>query len=354
MQNSMQRKLFAKLSTKAPMAAIMPVVDPHTGEVLAMATSKKYGASGRGGTTSLPIFTSYTAQAASTYKLFPLLVALSTGVSPDWQLKTPVGPYQWQSCPPDNGDVFNGDANENYNPGGNLTMRQATVKSSNTFYVGVADQLFGCQLQPIIQMAEKLGINSFYRPAAEPRTDIAQSILNYQSATRLTLGDIETSPLELTAAYAAVANDGRYNAPAPIKSVTANNGDPIRVPRSAGRQVVEPRGGPRGRRHPQGRHPLRRHLRGRVRELVLQHPGTVIAGKTGTAPGIAPHAKKADKNGALWFAGMTPDYAATTALIDLEQPELPGVGPAGSRRPGRQRLRRRGGQVLDRRAAARP
>ena len=119
-------------------------------------------------------------------------------------------------------------------------MRQATVKSSNTFYVGVADQLFGCQLQPIIQMAEKFGIKSFYRPAAEPRTDVAQSILNYQSATRLTLGDIETSPLELTSAYAAVANDGRYNTPVPIKSVTANNGDPIRVPRTAGRQVVSP------------------------------------------------------------------------------------------------------------------
>ncbi len=60
----------------------MPVVDPHTGDVLAMATSKKYGTSGRGGTTTLPIFTSYTAQAASTYKLFPLLTALSTGVDP--------------------------------------------------------------------------------------------------------------------------------------------------------------------------------------------------------------------------------------------------------------------------------
>jgi membrane peptidoglycan carboxypeptidase len=329
MQNSMQGQLFHKLSTTAPMAAIMPVVDPHTGDVLAMATSKKYGSSGTGGTTSLPIFTSYTAQAASTYKLFPLLVALSTGVGSDWPMRTPTGPYQWQSCPQSNGNVFNGDANENYNPGGNLTLREATVKSSNTFYVGVADQLFGCQLQPIISMAEKLGISSFYRPAGEPRTNIAQSIVNYQSATRLTLGDIETSPLELTAAYAAVANDGRYNAPVPVKSVTASNGDPIRVPRTAGRQVVSPEVARQAVDILKGDTRFPGTSADAFASWYAQHPNTVIAGKTGTAPGISPRTHQADKNGALWFAGITPDYAATTALIDLNNPSSPASGLPG-------------------------
>ena len=101
LQNTMQTKLDKTLSTNADMSAIMPVVDPHTGNILAMATSKTYG-NGKHGTTTLPIFTSYTAQAASTYKLFPLLAALSTGVPSTWELKTPnpFVPYPWQHCPP--------------------------------------------------------------------------------------------------------------------------------------------------------------------------------------------------------------------------------------------------------------
>ncbi|MGH8861572.1 MAG: transglycosylase domain-containing protein, partial [Jatrophihabitantaceae bacterium] len=60
LQNSMQRRLQQQLKATADMSAVMPVVDPHTGNVLAMATSKTYGTSGRGGSTTLPIFTSYT------------------------------------------------------------------------------------------------------------------------------------------------------------------------------------------------------------------------------------------------------------------------------------------------------
>lgn len=329
LQDSMQSKLQAGLSTKAPMAAIMPVVNPHTGDVLAMATSKKYGTSGRNGTTSLPIFTSYTAQGASTYKLFPLLVALSTGVNPSWQLKTPVGAYQWHNCPPDNGSVFNGDANEFYNPGGNLTMRDATIKSSNTFYVGMADQLFGCQLEPIISMAQQLGISSFAHPSGEPRTTIAQSIEQYQSATRLTLGDIETSPLELTSAYAAIANDGRYNAPSPIKSITDSKGNPINVPRTTGRQVVSPQVAREAVAILTGDTAAPGTSASAFAAWDAAHPGARVAGKTGTAPGVSPQTHKADKNGALWFVGMTPNYVATTALINLDYPSSPAAGLPG-------------------------
>ncbi|HEY2297499.1 MAG TPA: transglycosylase domain-containing protein [Jatrophihabitans sp.] len=329
LQNSMQQRLHSMLSTKAPMAAIMPVVDPHTGDVLAMSTTKRYDTSGRGGTTTLPIFTSYTAQAASTYKLFPLLVALSTGVDKGWQMQTPTGPYQWKNCPPDNGTVLNGDANEFYNPGGNLTMRDATIKSSNTFFVGMADQLFSCQLQPIIQMAQKLGIQSFGRPSSEPHTTVGQSILQFQRATRLTLGDIETSPLELTSAYAAVANDGRYNAPSPIKSVTTSKGEPIRVPRTPSRQVISPQVAREAVQIMEGDTQAPGTSATSFATWYQSHPDLLISGKTGTAPGVSPRTHQADKNGALWFAGMTPNYVATTALINLDRPSNPASGLPG-------------------------
>ena len=79
-----------------------------------------------------------------------------------------------------NGDVVNGDANETFNA--NEDLATATAKSSNTFYTGVADQLFGCNLQPIINMATRLGIQSFAQPSNETNTTVGQQIIKYSSA----------------------------------------------------------------------------------------------------------------------------------------------------------------------------
>jgi membrane peptidoglycan carboxypeptidase len=332
LQNSMQTKLDKTLSTKADMSAIMPVVNPHTGAILAMATSKKYG-NGKHGTTTLPIFTSYTAQAASTYKLFPLLAALSTGVPSTWELKTPnpFEPYPWQHCPQDsNGNVQNGDANEVFS--NNETMKDATAKSSNTFYTGLADQLFGCVLTPITDMANQLGMKSLLQPNGGTGSDSKLSVLDainkYAGAKRLVLGDVATSPLELTSAYATVANDGVYNAPTPILSIKNSSGHPIPVPHTPSVHVISPQV---------------------AREAVdiltgdTEPPGTskdefaswyqahssLIAGKTGTAPGLDRKTGKDNKNGALWFVGMTPNLVATTALINLDHPSWPASGLPG-------------------------
>jgi membrane peptidoglycan carboxypeptidase len=59
------------------------------------------------------------------------------------------------------------------------------------------------------------------------------------------------------------------------------------------------------------------------------HPGSPISGKTGTAPGVSAHTHKADKNGALWFVGMTPNYVGTNALINLDNPSSPASGLPG-------------------------
>ncbi|MGH8859680.1 MAG: penicillin-binding transpeptidase domain-containing protein, partial [Jatrophihabitantaceae bacterium] len=288
----------------------------------------------------LPIFTSYTAQAASTYKLFPLLAALETGVPAGWQLQTPAsGAYQWNYCIPGaNGKVYNGDANENYNPGGNLTMREATARSSNTFFVGLADQLFGCQLQPIMDVAAKLGMKSLSQPSGEPRTTVAQSIAQYGSATRLTLGDIATSPLELTSAYAAIANDGRYNPPSPIKSITIPRAKPLKdtiipVPRTAGYQAVTQQVAREAVNILEGDTVNSGTSAAEFTHWYTTHPVSPIAGKTGTAPGIDLRTHKDDKNGALWFVGMTPNLVATTALINLDNPSNPASGLPGVAHP---------------------
>ena len=326
LQNSMQSHLAATMPNNSPMTAVLPAVDPLTGNVLAMATSKRYGTttSKKDNThTLLPIFTEYSAQGASTYKLFPLLTALQTGVPKDWQLATPQGStgYRPLNCLTDD-PVINGDARESY--AANEGLASATAKSSNTYFVGLADQLLGCDLKPIVDLAGRLGMKSLAQPSGDGRQTVSQTIINYQRPGELVLGDVGTSPLELAGAYAAVANTGKFNTPAPILSITDSRGTSIKVKRSPGVQVVSP-------------------------QVALQAidiltgdtvaPGTsaaefqpwyqqgqsIVAGKTGTSVAVI-HGKDSDQNASLWFVGMTPNLVATSALINFDHPNAPAAG----------------------------
>ncbi|MGH8959962.1 MAG: penicillin-binding protein [Jatrophihabitantaceae bacterium] len=327
LQNSTQQRISKAIPASSPMTSVLPVVDPRTGDVLAMATSKIYGTntSSRDHThTSLPVFTTKTAFGASTYKLFPLLTALSTGVPSDWQLQTPPngGAYTPSVCLTPS-KTTNGDANETYNA--NETLQSATAKSSNTFFVGLADQLLGCNLQPIVTMAERLGMTSLSQPSDDnAKMTVAQEIVANQRAQQLVLGDIATSPLELAGAYAAVANNGKFNAPSPILSITGGSGQSIAVKRPAAVQVVSPQVAQQAVQ---------------ILEGDTQSPGTstapfqawyaqntsLVAGKTGTSVAVV-GGKDSDKNAALWFVGMTPDLVATSALINFDSPNAPATG----------------------------
>ena len=334
-QNVAQSGLSKAIPANSPMTAVLPVVDPRTGDVLAMATSKQYGpnTSTKDNThTTLPVFTAYSAFGASTYKLFPLLTALSTGVPANWPLESPPNgqAYHASNCLTPS-TTSNGDAKETY--GANETLTSATVKSANTFFVGMADQLFSCDLQPIVDMARRLGMKALDQPSDVANQTWAQTIVDRQRAQQLVLGDIPTSPLELAGAYAAIANDGKFNAPSPILSITDSAGHNIPVRRQAPVQAVSPWV-----------------AREAVQVLTgdTRAPGTsaapfqawyaanssLVAGKTGTAPGVT--GRDESKNGALWFVGMTPDLVATSALINFDSTSAPASGLPGLTDPGTQ------------------
>src|SRR5262249_9692202 len=79
-QNTVQSQLWTQIGAKSKTTAVTPVVDPHTGNVLALATSKRYGLTPDGAHTTVPIVTNATAGAGSTYKLFSMLAALNVGM----------------------------------------------------------------------------------------------------------------------------------------------------------------------------------------------------------------------------------------------------------------------------------
>lgn len=330
-QTTTQVHLSQRMPATSQMSAVLPVVDPKTGNVLAMAASKYFGinTSTKDNThTEQPIFTAYVANGASTYKLFPLLTALSTGVPSSWALQTTgnTGTYVPHNCATAE-PAQNGDSNESY--GTTESLNTATVKSSNTFFVGMADQLFGCDLAPIITMAERLGMSALTRPSGEGTFTVAQTILNNQRVKELVLGSIPTSPLELTGAYAAIANQGVYNAPAPVRSITAANGTPIAIKRTPGTRVVTPQVALQATQILTGDTRGSGTSASEMAQYWYPVNSSRVAGKTGTMTA----GTNGDQSGAVWFVGMTPTLVATSAVINFDSPGTPAVGLPGLANP---------------------
>lgn len=329
-QTNAQKGISQTVPANSPMTEVLPVLDPKTGDVLAMATSKMYGnpTSSKDKThTSLHIFTDYIANGSSTYKLFPLLAALSVGVPADWKLETPTnngGKYVPQNCSTNAGVSNDDSGNEHFDS--NETLATATAKSSNTYFVGLADQLLQCNLQPILDVATKLGMKSLLqRP--DGKSTVAQTIVQYQRAAQLVLGDVGTSPLEITGAYAAVANDGIYNAAAPVLSIK-QEGRVVAVKRSPGVQAVAPQVARQAVDILTGDTTSVGTSASKFTSWYASNPSQ-IAGKTGTAVAVV-NGKDTKQNSSLWFVGLTRDYVATSALIDFDSPFAPLSGLPGT------------------------
>ncbi|HZC53897.1 MAG TPA: penicillin-binding transpeptidase domain-containing protein, partial [Mycobacterium sp.] len=207
-------------------------------------------------------------------------------------------------------------------------MLSATAKSSNTYYVALEDELFSCDLSPIVDTALRLGMNALNaKSASEPKKTVAQVYTSENQAT-FTLGPAATSPLQLTSAYATVANDGTYCSPAPVTSIKGPNGKDIDFKRSPCTPVMSPQvaryalqvlgGDTRG----QGTSAAR------FQSLYASNPGLSIAGKTGTVNATDVHGRQVTKNAGLWFVGLTPDLAATTAMFNITNSRKPISGLA--------------------------
>ncbi|HYU66355.1 MAG TPA: transglycosylase domain-containing protein, partial [Jatrophihabitantaceae bacterium] len=240
LQSTVQQSLWDQVPAKSKTTAIMPIVEPNSGNVLAMATSKKYGLADDGQHTTVPIFTNASAGAGSTYKYFSLLAALKVGVPADWKLSdNGGGTYTTQHCG-DPGFPAKNDSEGGHGFTRTETLESATAKSSNTYYVALEDQLFGdCELAPIVNMALDLGMGALnQRDTQSAKGSIAQNVVKYTQPT-FTLGFAPTSPLQLTGAYATVANDGEYCQPAPVTSIKDASGKDMEFQRQpCARQVT--------------------------------------------------------------------------------------------------------------------
>ncbi len=291
-----------KSATKAVMNAIPPkdpsykavaisMVEPGTGNILAMAQNRKWGIAGAG-RTSYNYNVNYAdggtagMQAGSTFKIFTIVAALDQGISPFTIISAP--PKRtftgFQEC--HSGAYFAPYTVNNSTSSGSYDMFRGAAFSVNTYFVELEKRAGLCN---VIDTAEKMGM-TLANGDPLPR---------YPS---FTLGSMEVSPLAMAGAYATVAAHGQYCKPRAISKIIDRNGKSLKVPEPECTQAV------------------RRSVADAAAAVLTNVVDGNIAGRTGGPMSIGRDAigktGTTNTHAAVWFAGATPDIAAAVWVGD--------------------------------------
>ncbi|MGV8910702.1 MAG: transglycosylase domain-containing protein [Propionicimonas sp.] len=281
-QDAAQTEVDAALGRNNRVAAGVAVIQPGTGRVVAMAQNRTFGAGPNQTEIILPAQKAF--QPGSTFKAVTLAAALENGVPPTATMNAP-GRYQ----PP--GGHFPGQGFTNSAPwdSGNLTLSQATARSSNTFFVKLENQ------QGVLNVADMAGRLGMSLPRSGP------SAITEMDAS-MTLGTYEVSPLEMATVYATFAAHGVTCNPTGITAITGPTGAPAPAPDPHCHQGVAAGVADTVASLLQGvvdgPDPYRTGKR-----LSIGRP---VAGKTGTT----------DNASAVWFNGFTPQYETAVWVGD--------------------------------------
>ena len=337
LQNTATAAEWKAFPASSPTALVQPSVQPSTGEITSFITNKRYNYQNKHSSTdasytSLPLFTNATGGSGSTYKLFTLVAALTAGI-PITQPLTTLGPkYFPKNCNEDTTNPING-ITVSQSEGVTNNLQSGFVKSSNSFFVGVEDQLFGCDLSTIVATAQNLGVTAFNAIPVKNNPQhltIAKLVVQGNQYT-FTLGQDSISPLELTRAYSAVANDGTLCESRPILSITASNGKTVpfkqatcarKMSKWVARTALQIMVGVTTQGTAQ--QDMYNSFYSKYSEFKFP-----VAGKTGTNNAVDKNGKDNKENSALWFVGVTPDLVAASAMFDPDSPTHPIRGVPG-------------------------
>ncbi|HEV2708460.1 MAG TPA: penicillin-binding transpeptidase domain-containing protein, partial [Pyrinomonadaceae bacterium] len=262
---------------RTPQAALV-ALDPRTGHILAMVGGNRYTES------QLNRVSDARRQPGSVFKPFVYAAAFEGGLSPI-------------SMSTDAPRQFTYDTRARYSPanyGGGYSMRDVTLRTGlvRSLNVVTVDVALRTGLERVAALAERFGLP---KPAPYPS---------------LALGTTEATPLEVAAAYAALANGGTRVRPTAVKHAAgATNTDEIAP---ASEQIVKPATA----------YMITDMLtavidEGTARAARGAFKGVAVAGKTGTS-----------RDG--WFAGYTPNLVCVVwvGFDDGEQLGLTGAESA--------------------------
>lgn len=293
-QKAMDRALRDEVSPSGHKVAAEAMVEPGTGKLRAIGSSKFFGG-GKGRTTLNVAADSlhgggFGVSAGSTFKIFTLAAALEEGIPIRTSIfspgRTTVSGYtDCKGAPQGSWNVGNADPAEN----GPYNLKNGTWKSVNTFYAKLEQRVGLCDS---VKMAEKFGMRKALRGAP---------LDQYPSQV---LGTNEIDMVHLAAAYAGFAARGKYCEPTSLVEVIGPDSKKLKLPKQTCRQAVD------------------EDVADQVNQIlkgVLGPGGTAsniggigrpAAGKTGTCE---------DFHCAV-FAGYTPNLAAAVSYWDIRAP----------------------------------
>ncbi|MDQ0943137.1 membrane peptidoglycan carboxypeptidase [Streptomyces sp. V1I1] len=222
-------------------------------------------------------------QVGSTFKPFVFTAAVENGSSTqDGRTITPNTVYDgtnrrtvdgWSGNPyaPENEDDVS------YGP---ITVRTATDKSVNAVYA---------------QMAMDVGPTRVRRTAID--LGIPSSTPDLNASPSIALGPATASVLDMTEAYATLANHGRHGTYTLVEKITKNGLD-VRLPKEDSEQAVS-------REAADTTTSILQSVIDEGTGTAARSAGRPAAGKTGTA----------EEDKAAWFAGYTPTLATVVAVM---------------------------------------
>jgi penicillin-binding protein 1A len=258
MQEAAQKAVKKKIGKKGPEGALV-AIEPSTGEVKALVGGRSYTKN------EFNMATQAHRQAGSSFKAFTLAAAIDDGMSPSIMVDSS-SPATIPTTPP---WIVNNSEGQGH---GMISLASATYSSVNTVYARVC---YALGPEKVVEMAHKLGITT--------------KLKAYPS---ITLGAQNVTPLEMASGYATLANNGVYNTPTFIKTVTNREGKNIYRYTPEEKRVVSVAVAAT----------TTKILRGVVTSgtgTSARLSGRQVAGKTGTS----------QNNRDVWFCGYTPQLA---------------------------------------------
>jgi membrane peptidoglycan carboxypeptidase len=204
---------------------IAPTDDSH--EVVAMASSRRYGLDSDSSQTVLPV--THTPEgngAGSVFKIFAAAAALEKGMGLDTMLDVPrridvegMGTGGAEGCPADKYCV--GNAGEYKD---RMTLREALATSPNTPFVRIAEQL---GTERMTDIAVRLGMRSYAEKGSFDEDTSMADFVKDSNLGSFVLGPLQINPLELSNVSASLADHGRWCEPSPVLSVKDSSGEEV-------------------------------------------------------------------------------------------------------------------------------
>ena len=299
LQRSGDQAVLDALAMGDSLAGVFTAVEPGTGHVLAMSANRRFGCDGPE-CESVNLNVVAGQGAGSTYKVFTAAAALEEGF-PISHVITASEPYVSRVYR-DGARAYDVENVGNSYPR-TLSMSEALVRSSNTYFLALEDQLGS--VEGPVRMAERMGM----RFSAAPADQIIA-----ENRGSFTFGPEATSPLYLASAYSTLAADGTQCDPTPVTAVLDRNGEPLTG--GDGRPVVADDRCTPGAVPTEVATTLNEVLVGDTESPFgtgrnAAVPGHRIAGKTGTS----------QDNLSVAFVGYTPQYAASVMVYNPKERE---------------------------------